>query len=603
MSSLLGSIFGSLGNLFGYFPDSGIHLNNAPLAEQTLGYEDNNSDAFSEYDTTTSFSTRWYSASRGFLCYRESSKSNEVEFFNGITYWIGLKNEFSELSRDWFFIKVDKNETLEEAHKRYTNESIAISQKSLGLIDMRKTGTYAATSLRLFQDVTNGPIKSARLSDDEELWISNASIGSIIWAEQYEGNAAQYDINEFYPSVLLQKEAQWPIGPGEFKIITSLSNNLQYGIYRVHIEGLPKKSSLQCSQLFRFNQEEYYTHYDIEIARKNGLGVELINIMPNAYVFNPENLRSGKFLFENWAEELIPIKRQEGIAGKVAKNLLVSLWAFYVKNPRKNGKVGPHRRMKPFILALGRKTITNIIRPLKNHVKRIHTDGFILTNTIDNNLQVGPNTGELKCEKIGHVFIKNSINVSWSNTEKEIVNFVAKQGKKEKEIRIPNELVVLILEYCEKLYPLLFVNKHWNENACWMLWNKIKLNGMTGVKFFSIFGVDIKPLPYICKACPNLKDLFFIDCGHRLVNNESIEKSVIECKNLKSLGLIKQKRVSSNVILKIPILCPSLEKLVVIHCPRIRKETIEKMRILHPSLKIECVTDEGRSQEVVQLHH
>ncbi|EXX79896.1 hypothetical protein RirG_001220 [Rhizophagus irregularis DAOM 197198w] len=159
--------------------------------------------------------------------------------------------------------------------------------------------------------------------------------------------------------------------------------------------------------------------------------------------------------------------------------------------------------MKPFILALGRKTITNIIRPLKNHVKRIHTDGFILTNTIDNNLQVGPNTGELKCEKIGHVFIKNSINVSWSNTEKEIVNFVAKQGKKEKEIRIPNELVVLILEYCEKLYPLLFVNKHWNENACWMLWNKIKLNGMTGVKFFSIFGVDIKPLP--CKYITSLK--------------------------------------------------------------------------------------------------
>jgi hypothetical protein len=69
-------------------------------------------------------------------------------------------------------------------------------------------------------------------------------------------------------------------------------------------------------------------------------------------------------------------------------------------NPRKNGKVGPHRRMKPFILALGRKTITDIIRPLNVYVKRIHTDGFILTNTIDNNLQVGPNTGELKCEKM-----------------------------------------------------------------------------------------------------------------------------------------------------------------------------------------------------------
>lgn len=70
------------------------------------------SDSFSEYDTASISSTRWYSAGKGFLCYRERSKSNEVEFFKGITYWIGLKNETSELSRDWFFIKVDKNETL-----------------------------------------------------------------------------------------------------------------------------------------------------------------------------------------------------------------------------------------------------------------------------------------------------------------------------------------------------------------------------------------------------------------------------------------------------------------------------------------------------------
>ncbi|RGB41699.1 hypothetical protein C1646_662808 [Rhizophagus diaphanus] len=83
---------------------------------------------------------------------------------------IGLKNEFSDLSRDWFFIHMDKNETLKEAHKRYTNESIAISQKSHGLIDMQKSGLVI--SKRLFQK--------------EEHWISKASIGSIICAEPYE---------------------------------------------------------------------------------------------------------------------------------------------------------------------------------------------------------------------------------------------------------------------------------------------------------------------------------------------------------------------------------------------------------------------------------
>lgn len=80
--------------------------------------------------------------------------------------------------------------------------------------------------------------------------------------------------------------------------------------------------------------------------------------------------------------------------------------------------------MKPFILALGRKTITEIIRPVSNLVKCIHTDGFILTNTIDNSLQVGANTGELKCKKIGHVVIKNSIDISWSSTEKITTNLL-----------------------------------------------------------------------------------------------------------------------------------------------------------------------------------
>lgn len=83
---------------------------------------------------------------------------------------------------------------------------------------MRKTGTYAATSLHLFQDVINGLIKSESLSVEEELWTSKASTGSIIWAEPFEVNARQYDVNEFFPSVLLQKGVKWPIGRGSFKL-------------------------------------------------------------------------------------------------------------------------------------------------------------------------------------------------------------------------------------------------------------------------------------------------------------------------------------------------------------------------------------------------
>ncbi|GBB99907.1 hypothetical protein RclHR1_03680002 [Rhizophagus clarus] len=99
-----------------------------------------------------SSSTRWYSAGKRFLWYRERSKNSRKNI------WIGTKIEFSELSRDWFFIQVDKNGKLKGVHKRYIlDEPIAISHKSHGPIDMRKTGTYAAR------------FSSKRLSEEELL--------------------------------------------------------------------------------------------------------------------------------------------------------------------------------------------------------------------------------------------------------------------------------------------------------------------------------------------------------------------------------------------------------------------------------------------------
>lgn len=66
------------------------------------------------------------------------------------------------------------------------------------LTNMRKTGTYAtATSLRLFHDVTKGPISSIRLSVEEEFWITKAITAgsSIIWSEPYESSARQCDVD------------------------------------------------------------------------------------------------------------------------------------------------------------------------------------------------------------------------------------------------------------------------------------------------------------------------------------------------------------------------------------------------------------------------
>lgn len=52
-------------------------------------------------------------------------------------------------------------------------------------------------------------------------------------------------------------------------------------------------------------------------------------------------------------------------------------WTFRCSKPGNLFK-GEYPRIAPFILAQGRKIISNYIEPYKDNVKRVHTDGFIL---------------------------------------------------------------------------------------------------------------------------------------------------------------------------------------------------------------------------------
>ena len=58
-------------------------------------------------------------------------------------------------------------------------ESKKISTKTNGLIDMRITGSYPQTTLKLFQSLIEAPPRSIKMDDDEFNWIKNASMEGI----------------------------------------------------------------------------------------------------------------------------------------------------------------------------------------------------------------------------------------------------------------------------------------------------------------------------------------------------------------------------------------------------------------------------------------
>src|ERR1041385_2279935 len=129
MSGLLGSITGALGRLFENFwgdptPPELPKPSEPPVPEEEPEVE---SDGESDYETALAYQntdTKWYSAIRRFLFWKKQGL--HVEFYDGSIQWIGSENDFRDLSRDWFLIKANPNETLQEAHKRYNEEASAI---------------------------------------------------------------------------------------------------------------------------------------------------------------------------------------------------------------------------------------------------------------------------------------------------------------------------------------------------------------------------------------------------------------------------------------------------------------------------------------------
>ena len=209
-----------------------------------------------------------------------------------------------------------------------------------------------------------------------------------------------------YPTCMRKGEVLWPIGEGDFDYKQKLEDDIEYGIYRVSIQGQPeKKKDATCTHLFRYNRDCYYTHFDIKRARKIGLEVSLINESPNALIYERENCMTGEDMFGKWYDSLIEIKRGGGHSGKAAKELLVSLWGVLCEE--RNGKFyGPHPRIKPFLLAFARKVISETVQIFGEEVKRIHTDGFIISNNEWHDLEFLQKNG-LEIKKRGKYIVKN----------------------------------------------------------------------------------------------------------------------------------------------------------------------------------------------------
>ncbi|GES83410.1 hypothetical protein GLOIN_2v1472929 [Rhizophagus clarus] len=340
------------------------------------------------------------------ITYQENEVKDTIHIYNGKEIKPITVQQFQKLkfSKNYSFILAKRQESLEKAYIRINAERDAFLQetKKLGIpIDISLLDwNIKRMTLWLFEKLSVGIPANKPLDALEAQWISKAMMGGIIWAQNnWEGYERSYDETSLYPSI---------------------QGYSHFGIFRASIE---KKDTL----LFRYNYHNVYTHIDLTRAKALGLQVTLIQDgASNALIYEKETRIRGSVIFEEYVDFLFKIKNQGGIAGQVAKRILNTLWGALCQRKKTyktlttssksfdflDGKVldsivpigeeqwrfqftnpgnpfkGEYPRIAPFLLAHGRKFISETVQPYVDKVRRIHIDGFILEEDVNSSLLI-----------------------------------------------------------------------------------------------------------------------------------------------------------------------------------------------------------------------
>ena len=166
----------------------------------------------------------------------------------------------------------DKTLTLNDEYNKFLYDADILLKATDNIINLYKTGNNKATALNLFYSM-NKHINADDIEQIEAEYINNSSFGALVYANKgIYNNVYKYDVVSMYPSIMKSIQL-FPIKQGEF---IQLNDNdfynvpfLKYGVYRCIIKG--------NTNLFKFDNLNYYTHIDISTAKELKLNIELIH--------------------------------------------------------------------------------------------------------------------------------------------------------------------------------------------------------------------------------------------------------------------------------------------------------------------------------------
>jgi hypothetical protein len=344
--------------------------------------------------------------------------------------------------------KGDKRLTLKEEYDLFIHDANILIKETNGLINLYKTGNNKETAFDLLDRYTKTIANPPKINQIEATFISKCK-GAIIFGVKHNGEGYKYDVKSMYPSV--QNSTQtYPVAEGELKVLSQEEFNkmtvyFEYGFYRAKVF----KSDDNTNKLFRFNDDNYYTHIDLDVARHLNLKIELIVDGQINFIYYDRNKRlAGTELFGQFVKTMYDLKQRKLPRSKMILNILQGALgekktkkkiisdncelykltdnttmqsikpSFYNEdetiveyaNNDTIYKLG-WARVCPFIISRAKAKISKIIEPYKSICVRSHTDSALFTKYPEG-IKIGNEIGQLAYEGYSeHCEVLNSMRV------------------------------------------------------------------------------------------------------------------------------------------------------------------------------------------------
>ena len=360
---------------------------------------------------------------------------------------------FKKVQEDYkLYLIKDKNieNDIEDSYNEYLTSAENLYKKTNGFIDLYKYPEVSKMALYLFHCLSKGLKEPSQIGSLESFFLTSSFKGALIYSNDgVYNNAVSIDQNSQYSYYLSHPNFLVAISEGEIQYITKEDfekyDFFPYGIYNCIVES----TNNEYNKFFRFNNKNYYTHYDLTLAKLLKFKITIIdNNGSNCIVYDKNKRIQASKMYGSTIKYLYKIKQET--KDVYVKKIISSLWGAHCKKIKNKTyyKYGEEMNIDENILDIhknekGLKIITNkhenvfsnnyarvgtfltsycrlqMVKMMLKHFKieniiRIHTDSCTIINQEIPKVLLGTNIGYFKIEKNGQCNIKNVNNVIWN---------------------------------------------------------------------------------------------------------------------------------------------------------------------------------------------